>query len=277
MKMRIFLNIAALLFVMVFYNADASCGSFTDNGDGTVTDNDTGLMWQKEDDNTTRIWSDAVTYSDKLTLAGYTDWRLPSKKELISIVNYGKFKPSINTTYFPNTDSSPYWSSTIYADDTSYAWSVHFYAGGVYGYGKSGDGYVRCVRGEGQTTTKSFTDNGDGTVSDNDTGLMWQKEDDGVTRTLESAITYCEGLFLGGHTGWRLPNIKELESITDDTKNSPAIDSTYFANTNSSDYWSSTTTAESSSSAWHVNFYSGSIGSSYKSGGYYVRCVRGRK
>ncbi len=146
-KMRIFLNIAAVLFVMVFYNADASGGSFTDNGDGTVSDNDTGLMWQKEDDNTKRVWNDAITYCDNLTLAGNTDWRLPSKKELISIVNYGKFNPSINTTYFPNTDSSPYWSSTIYADDTSYAWSVHLYGGGVYGYGKSGDGYVRCVRG----------------------------------------------------------------------------------------------------------------------------------
>jgi len=120
----------------------------------------------------------------------------------------------------------------------------------------------------------SFTDKGDDTVTDSDTGLMWQKEDDGVTRTWESAITYCEGLSLGGYTDWRLPNIKELESITDDAKNSPAIDSTYFTNTNSSDYWSSPTTAESTSSAWHVNFYSGSISSSYKSGSYYVRCVR---
>ena len=148
MKMRIFLNMAAVLLVMVFCNADASGGSFTDNGDGTVTDKDTGLMWQKEDDNTKRIWSDAITYSDNLPLAGHTDWRLPSKKELISIVDYGTYNPSINKTYFPNTDSSPYWSSTIYADDTSYAWSVHFSGGGVYGYSKSsGDGYVRCVRG----------------------------------------------------------------------------------------------------------------------------------
>jgi hypothetical protein len=147
MKMRIFLNMAAVLLVMVFCNADASGGSFTDNGDGTVTDKDTGLMWQKEDDNTKRIWSDAITYSDNLPLAGHTDWRLPSKKELISILDYGTYNPSINKTYFPNTDSSTYWSSTIYADDTSYAWSVHFYGGGVYGYSKSGDGYVRCVRG----------------------------------------------------------------------------------------------------------------------------------
>ncbi|MEK6589760.1 MAG: DUF1566 domain-containing protein [Nitrospinota bacterium] len=123
----------------------------------------------------------------------------------------------------------------------------------------------------------SFTDNGDGTVTDKDTGLMWQKEDDGATKTWESAITFCEGLSFGGYTDWRLPNIKELESITDDTKSSPAIDSTYFINTNSSDYWSSTTTAESKSNAWHVNFYSGSVSSSYKSNDYYVRCVRGGK
>jgi hypothetical protein len=133
------------------------------------------------------------------------------------------------------------------------------------------------VRGGGQTTTKSFTDNGNGTITDSNTGLMWQKEDDNTTRQWESAITYCEGLSLGSYTDWRLPNIKELESITDDTKYNPVIDTTYFPNTNSFYYWSSTTDANLTFEAWDVDFYDGSVGNhgGNKSYSYYVRCVRG--
>jgi len=121
----------------------------------------------------------------------------------------------------------------------------------------------------------SFTDNGNGTVSDSNTGLMWQKEDDNTIRTWESAITYCEGLSLGSYTDWRLPNIKELKSIVDNTKYDPAINTTYFPNTNSSYYWSSTTVAGYSSVAWGVSFDGGSVDGDDKSNGYYVRCVRG--
>ena len=69
--------------------------------------------------------------------------------ELISIVNYGTYNPAINSTYFPNTNSSLYWSSTTDASYSSGAWVVSFYDGYVYyyGYGKSLNGYVRCVRG----------------------------------------------------------------------------------------------------------------------------------
>ncbi|MBI5749112.1 MAG: DUF1566 domain-containing protein [Nitrospinae bacterium] len=121
--------------------------SYTDNGNGTITDNVTGLIWQKEDDNTPRTWSDAGTYCDNLTLGGQSDWRLPSKKELISIVNYGTYNHAINTTYFPNTNSSYYWSSTTVANYSSDAWSVNFSYGYVDGYGKSSSYYVRCIRG----------------------------------------------------------------------------------------------------------------------------------
>jgi len=95
---------------------------------------------------------------------------------------------------------------------------------------------MRCVRGEAVPT--SFTDNGDGTVTDETTGRMWQKEDDGQTRTWEVALAYCEGLSLAGHTDWRLPDVKEL-------KNGPAI-------LNSSSFWSSSTYAQGAGSAWAV-------------------------
>jgi len=116
-----------------------------------------------------------------------------------------------------------------------------------------------------------FYDNGDGTVTDNNTRLMWQ-QGEGGSMTWEDAISYCEGLTLAGHTDWRLPNIKELESITDDNID---IDTNFFPDVNASHYWSSTTRASDSSIAWFVNFSYGQVARYYKSTSNYVRCVRG--
>lgn len=123
-----------------------------------------------------------------------------------------------------------------------------------------------------------FSDNGDNTISDSRTGLLWQKQDDGTTRTWENAITYCEGLALAGNSDWRLPNIKELFTIVDNTKYYPAIDTTYFPNTQSEylGYWSSTTNAGVTSNALYVSFFSGSVATNFdKTSSFLVRCVRG--
>jgi len=120
----------------------------------------------------------------------------------------------------------------------------------------------------------NFKDNGDATVTDNATGLTWQQEDDNVQRAWEEAITYCEGLNIANHQDWRLPNIKELRTIVDLTTSSPVIDPIVFPGTNSSRYWSATTYAEVSVSAWYVNFYEGNVSTYSKSLTFYVRCVR---
>jgi len=248
--------------------------SYTDNGSGTITDNVTGLIWQKEDDDITRVWDDAVSYCNDLSLASYSDWRLSSKKELMSIVDYGTYSPSIDATDFSATNASKYWSSTTLASNSSYAWPVHFSDGSVDdGYIKTYSYYVRCVRGQ-ELNFGNFTDNGNGTVMDNSTGLMWQ-QGEGGQKTWEDALTYCEDLSLGGHVNWRLPNIKELDSINDDTVYSPAIDTNFFPDAIASAYWSSTTDANYSSTAFRVYFSNGSVYSGNKSSSYYVRCVRG--
>ena len=248
--------------------------SYTDNGDGTVTDNNTGLIWQQEDDDTTRIWDDAASYCESLTLAVHSDWRLASKKELMSIVNYGTYGPSIDTTYFSNPNASaPYWSSITYAYDSSQAWFFHFSSGGVSHSHKTNSYYVRCVRGV-EFITGDFTDNGDGTVTDNNTGLTWLQAEGG-SMNWEEAITHCEGLSLAGYTDWRFPNIRELESITDYSLYGPPIDTTYFPGINASYYWSSTTVAFVSSEAWYVYLFDGGVYSSSKSDSRDVRCVRG--
>ena len=250
--------------------------SYTDNGNGAVIDNVTGLMWQKENDHIYLNWDDAVSYCNNLALTGYTDWRLPSKKEFISIVNYGTSTPAIDTTYFPSIWPSPFWSSTTLASDSSYAWSVDLpFYGSVSSTGnKSNSNYLMCVRGQ-ELSFGNFTDNANGTITDNKTVLMWQQDETG-SMDWEGALTYCENLSLAGYSDWRLPNIKELESISDDSTHNPAIDTNFFPDANASYYWSSTTSANNSSRAWRVGF--GSFGvddGDSKYGSYYVRCVRG--
>jgi hypothetical protein len=120
-----------------------------------------------------------------------------------------------------------------------------------------------------------YTVNPNGTVSDNTTGLIWQQEDDNTGRTWEQALAYCENLTLDSQADWRLPNIKELESIADDSRVFPAIDTAAFPNTDSSGCWSSTTYAGYTDLAWYVDFYDGNVYIDDKYGSYYARCVRG--
>lgn len=146
---KILLTILCLLIVPAVSIAD-----FTDNGDGTITDNDTGLIWMQASADTDSDgtpdemnWESALSYCANLSFAGADDWRLPNNKELQSIVDYGEYNPSINTTFFPDTISAYYWSSTSYLDNFDEAWAVYFYYGYVYGKPKTFNYYVRAVRG----------------------------------------------------------------------------------------------------------------------------------
>ena len=129
--------------------------SYTNNGNGTVTDNNTGLIWQQQDDGNVYNWYqasgtyDAAYNPTAINVCGAlgADWRLPTKKELMSIVDYSipYPGPTINTI-FTNTKQSTYWSSTTYANDPDFAWYVYFSNGYVDSYYKSVSYYVRCVR-----------------------------------------------------------------------------------------------------------------------------------
>jgi hypothetical protein len=122
---------------------------YSDNSDGTVTDKVTDLMWQQAGSSSNLTWEQSLAYCENLNLGGYTDWRLPTIKELRSLVDFSRYSPSINTTFFPDTQTF-YCSSTTYTKDTYNAWGVYF-NDGYDGYGsKVNGGYVRAVRG-GQT------------------------------------------------------------------------------------------------------------------------------
>ena len=127
----------------------------------------------------------------------------------------------------------------------------------------------------GTAVGAGYTDNEDGTVTDNVTGLIWPQTNDDTTRNWEAALSYCEGLVFADVSDWRLPNIRELESIVDIALENPAIDSP-FSGTDSSYYWSSTTyVSDPDNEAWAVDFNDGDPDHVDKSGEYHVRCVRG--
>lgn len=133
-----------------YFGQDAQYGTnvlvYTDNGDGTITDNVTNLMWQKQDDGAGRAWADAVAYCAGLTLATYSDWRLPNRYALQSIVDYGAYSPSIDSTNFPGTALNYYWSSSSRANFPNVAWVVYFDDGSVASDSKTSSHYARCVR-----------------------------------------------------------------------------------------------------------------------------------
>ncbi len=282
-----------------------------DDAKEIVTDHVTGLMWQDDadaknvkkqwltdanyatckDDNTSAACSDTTgdvtiaTYCAALDLGGYTNWRVPTADELAGILDHGRSDPSIDPT-FQNTRASYYWSATDHVSRTS-AWHVGFTDGKVqYSclYGKSRNWHVRCVRGE-SNTTGNFVANAD-VILDNTTGLRWQDNVDAEEKKLswKAAIAYCESLSLCSRDDWRLPNINELKSLVDRTRNNPAIASE-FTHVGSAflsrEYWSSTGLTSDENRAWSIGFIHGMSNTSSKipiSGDdieHFVRCVQG--
>jgi hypothetical protein len=243
-----------------FYGQDANYTgnqpSYTNNGDGTITDNVTGLMWEK-DMGEKISYETAFTKAEQATLGEYNDWRVPTLKELYSLILFtGQVEGQKAVAFFIDTNyfnqplgninigereiDAQTWSSTTYVgltmngDETVFG--VNFVDGRIKGYPKYKAGtetpntmYFRMVRGNMDYGKNNFIDNGDGTISDTATGLMWQKSDNGIGMDWKTSLSYSENLELANYSDWRLPNAKELQSIVDysrspQTTNSPAID-----------------------------------------------------
>jgi hypothetical protein len=236
--------------------------AYQDNGDGTISDLVTGLMWVKARGEKV-YWNAAMAGAKQCRVGGYTDWRMPTIKELYSLINFtGGFHmsaansvPYLDTRYFEfrygneaagerGIDCQD-WTATTYVSTTmlgnATVFGVNFADGRIKGYPKSRPGpgggvehtlYARYVRGNPGYGKNDFRDNGDGTVTDRATGLMWTKADSGTGLNWQQALAWVQekntANFLG-HRDWRLPNAKELQSIVDytrspDTSRSAAID-----------------------------------------------------
>lgn len=286
-----------------FYGQDAQCDghapSYTLGSDGlTVYDNNTGLSWQRSPD-TDRdgdidaadkfTWTELQAYPAALnaeSFGGYNDWRVPTIKELYSLIDFRGTDPHvegddttglvpfIDTSYFAfaygdtgageRIIDSQYASSTLYVStvDGELLFGVNFADGRIKGYGLVHPGggektfLAICVRGHADYGFNDFVGNGDGTITDLATGLMWQQADSGAGLDWEDALAYAENLTLAGHDDWRLPNAKELQSIVDytrspDTTSSAAIDPLFHVTPITDEegtvdypyYWSGTTHA----------------------------------
>jgi len=243
---------------------DASGNALADDATNwaMVRDNVTGLIWEvKTDDggirdkDNTYTWQEAqdvfIAKLNNENFGGHSDWRFPTVKELSMLVHADKWYPTINTAYFLNTMSHFFWSSTTCALSSDLAWHVNFGVGYVRFQNKSDNLYVRAVRGE--ESQGKFVDNGDGTVTDTKSGLMWQQSET-VRMTWNVALSYCKNLQLANHNDWRLPNRNELQSLVDYSKCNLAIDTMVFPDTMLANYISSTACAYDSNYVWTVHF-----------------------
>ncbi len=269
-----------------FFGQDAQYAgtqpSYADNGDGTITDLNTNLVWA-QDPGSKLTYDQAVAGAANFNLAGHNDWRVPTIKELYSLILFSGYDPSgceseadcpdlvpyINTDFFTfhygSTSNgerlidAQFISNTPYSGkgmDGGLVFGVNFADGRIKGYPSAQDQlyFVLYVRGEIGYGTNQFLDNGDGTISDQASGLSWMQTDSQQAYAWGDALAYCENLEWAGYDDWRLPNAKELHSIVDyarapDVSNTAATNSIFQSTpiTNEAgqpdygNYWTSTT------------------------------------
>jgi uncharacterized protein DUF1566 len=243
--------------------------SYAANADGTITEKVSGLTWEATVDGTSYTQDDAAAHC----AAKGGDWRLPTRLELTSLVDYtiASPGPTINAI-FANTPPVVYWTQTLYHNNNGDAWSVGFDVGySDYGVRNNPD-LVRCVLPPAsvclpQRYVVSATDGG--VVQDLTTGLKWQRTIDQKQYTWADAKAYCAGM----GARWRVPSLTELQTIVDDVTEYPAIDLAVFPDTPHDDFWTSTPDPSGVGAAWYVDFFYGATDLDVPTRVFYVRCV----
>jgi len=247
--------------------------SYDTSNPGVVIDRVTGLMWQRAVSAQTVDWPDATALCGCLGLAGHDDWRVPSRIELVSIVDFNRHDPALDPDAFPDTPTDWFWtSSPLWQGDPPAAWYVAFFDGNTHYADLAVTYHVRCVRG-GMAGQQRYMIGGDGTVVDTATRLTWQQRLDGTRRSFAEATAACAALPLAGG-GWRLPSMKELQTIVDETRTDPAIDPAAFPETPSEGFWAANPLAGMAQNAWFVTFANGIAYNAVVEHPYSVRCVR---
>ncbi len=245
------------------------------DSESVVLDVVTGLAWQRNVPSESFSVDEAERYCDDLTLGQNDDFRLPTRIELVSLLDLGRSEPAIDPEAFPATPGEWFWSSSRSAGDPTRAWYAYFY----FGYPDledAGNAFrVRCVSSAGlkKTTGPRFDVRPD-TARDLRTGLTWQRGTAPAPLGLFAARDYCAELDLAGEQGFRLPTMPELETLVDETTRAPAIDADVFAGTPSVPFWTGSAWAGSAELAWYVSFDYGAALYDLGTTPNAVRCVR---
>jgi len=278
----------------------------TDN-DKTVKDHAIGLTWEVKTEVSKEeavTLPEAQAYIDRLNVdafCGHQDWRLPTILELHAMADFEHDCPAVDTAFFPNTQNMRYyWSSTTseLKDHKKY-YLLSFNRGHVYNSTSPNKAAtVRAVRGTPLTNPNRYHLNMDKTVTDFNTGLIWElktQENSNKKWLQHMAAEYCNDLELGGYSDWRLPTVKELLTLIDFTRSdSPMLCMPVFKNSvigfhseTSAYYWSSTTSAApvlqtgKKTMAWTVDIQHGTTRLGFKpcqdnnGDTFRVRAVRG--
>jgi len=263
--------------------------SYTDNGNGTVLDNVTGLVWQKVVSGT-GTFATAPAYCSGLTLpapAGMT-WQVPTRIQLLSIVDYTT-GAAVDAPFLANgqppggkyTWTSTPWVVSQIATKAQDAWIVNFGGGGGLtsnAAAQTATEWIRCVAAPAVTPLPypHYVQVDTGEVQDVETGLIWAQASNNTLLSQTAAVAYCASLGLNGHT-WRLPSVNELSSLVDDNPNiskvSPAIDQCVFSDTSANAYYmSSSIWGGTSPTPWALSYEDGYDFNNQMSGD--VKCVR---
>lgn len=124
----------------------------TINGDNVVIDLATGLLWAADgnaagcNNGSTITWANAITYAQGLSFAGFTDWHLPNRNELFSVIDHNQYNPSIKPGFLINTNANKYWTSSTMLNTTTSAWTMNFLNGTGDNSAKTNSEYLRACR-----------------------------------------------------------------------------------------------------------------------------------
>ena len=269
------------------WNPDAA-RTFTQSGaNQLVADSLTGLTWEGNASASSGLtYAQAQAHCDGLSIDVLTTgWRLPTRVEALSIVDYTKSSPAVDATAFHMVYNAPYWTTSDYVtfQGTLEKWAVWLGDGSTSSEDPtSGTAWVRCVHGTPPASDPTcvrytFTN---GTATDKETGLVWQRNAAQGQATLAAATSACAALSLEQHT-WRLPRVEELSTLVDQTPANPMdprFDKTAFPFASEPDgyYWTITDFAASpGGTGWNVGFFDGVITTAQKTDSAFYRCVTG--